>query len=57
MYNTKNKYEQGQALRKEIYMYVISYFKLFWICTIGQRDLRESRRKQSYHLETFKPAY
>lgn len=28
MYNTKNKYEQGQALRREIYMYVVSYFKL-----------------------------
>lgn len=28
MYNTKNKYKQGQALRKEIYMYVVSYFKL-----------------------------
>lgn len=28
MYNTKNKYEQGQALRKEIYTYVVSYFKL-----------------------------
>ena len=22
MYNTKNRYEQGQALRKEIYMFV-----------------------------------
>ena len=28
MYNTKNKYEQGQALRKEIYMYIVSYIKL-----------------------------
>lgn len=28
MHNTKNKYEQGQALRREIYMYVVSYFKL-----------------------------
>lgn len=28
MYNTKNRYEQGQALRKEIYMYIISYIKL-----------------------------
>lgn len=25
MYNTKNRYEQGQALRKEIYMYIVSY--------------------------------
>lgn len=24
-YNTKNRYEQGQALRKEIYMYIVSY--------------------------------
>ena len=28
MYNTKNRYEQGQALRKEIYMYIVSYIKL-----------------------------
>ena len=28
MYNAKNKYEQGQALRKEIYMYIVSYIKL-----------------------------
>lgn len=28
MYNTKNKYEQGQALRKEIYIYIVSYIKL-----------------------------
>lgn len=28
MYNTKSKYEQGQALRKEIYMYIVSYIKL-----------------------------
>ena len=28
MYNTKNRYEQRQALRKEIYMYIISYIKL-----------------------------
>jgi hypothetical protein len=27
-YNTKNRYEQGQALRKEIYMYIVSYIKL-----------------------------
>ena len=27
MYNTKNRYEQGQALRKEIYMYIVSYIK------------------------------
>ena len=26
--NTKNRYEQGQALRKEIYMYIVSYIKL-----------------------------
>ena len=24
-YNTKNRYEQGQALRKEIYMYIPIY--------------------------------
>lgn len=28
MYSTKNRYEQGQALRKEIYMYIVSYIKL-----------------------------
>lgn len=28
MYNTKNRYEQGKALRKEIYMYIVSYIKL-----------------------------
>lgn len=28
MYDTKNRYEQGQALRKEIYMHIISYIKL-----------------------------
>lgn len=28
MYNTKNRYEQGQALRKEIYLYIVSYIKL-----------------------------
>ena len=28
MYNTKNRYKQGQALRKEIYMYIVSYIKL-----------------------------
>lgn len=28
MCNTKNRYEQGQALRKEIYMYIVSYIKL-----------------------------
>lgn len=28
MYNTKNRYEQGQALRKEIYIYIVSYIKL-----------------------------
>ena len=28
MYNTKNRYEQGQALRKEIYMHIVSYIKL-----------------------------
>lgn len=28
MYNTKNKYEQGQALRREIYMCIVSYIKL-----------------------------
>lgn len=28
MYNTKNKCEQGQALRKERYMYIVSYVKL-----------------------------
>lgn len=28
MYNTKNRYEQGQALRKEIYMYIVGYIKL-----------------------------
>ena len=28
MYNTKNRYEQGQALRKEIYLYIVSYVKL-----------------------------
>lgn len=28
MHNTKNRYEQGQALRKEIYMYIVSYIKL-----------------------------
>lgn len=28
MYNTKNRCEQGQALRKEIYMYIVSYIKL-----------------------------
>ena len=28
MYNTKNRYDQGQALRKEIYMYIVSYIKL-----------------------------
>ena len=28
MYSTKNKYEQGQALRKEIYLYIVSYIKL-----------------------------
>lgn len=27
-YNAKNRYEQGQALRKEIYMYIVSYIKL-----------------------------
>lgn len=27
-YNTKNRYEQGQARRKEIYMYIVSYVKL-----------------------------
>lgn len=27
-YNVKNRYEQGQALRKEIYMYIVSYVKL-----------------------------
>lgn len=27
-YNTKNRYEQGQALRKEIYMHIVSYIKL-----------------------------
>ena len=27
-YNTKNRYEQGQALRKEIYLYILSYIKL-----------------------------
>ena len=24
----KNRYKQGQALRKEIYMYIVSYIKL-----------------------------
>ena len=28
MYSTKNRYEQGQALRKEIYTYIVSYIKL-----------------------------
>lgn len=28
MYSIKNRYEQGQALRKEIYMYIVSYIKL-----------------------------
>ena len=28
MHNTKNRYEQGQTLRKEIYMYIVSYIKL-----------------------------
>ena len=28
MYSTKNRYEQGQTLRKEIYMYIVSYIKL-----------------------------
>ncbi len=28
MYSTKNRYEQGQALRKEVYMYIVSYIKL-----------------------------
>lgn len=27
-YNTKNRCKQGQALRKEIYMYIVSYIKL-----------------------------
>lgn len=27
-YNTKNRYEQGQALRKEIYMYIVSYISV-----------------------------
>lgn len=27
-YNTKNRYKQGQALRKEIYLYIVSYIKL-----------------------------
>lgn len=27
-YNTKNRYEQEQALRKKIYMYIVSYIKL-----------------------------
>lgn len=37
-YNTKNRYEQGQALRKEIYMYIVSYIKLVGICTVDYRD-------------------
>nr|DAO63438.1 MAG TPA: LexA repressor [Caudoviricetes sp.] len=27
-YSTKNRYKQGQTLRKEIYMYIVSYIKL-----------------------------
>lgn len=45
MYNTKNKYEQGQALRREIYMYVVSYFKLIGYAPIHSFDRMIEERK------------
>lgn len=56
MYNTKNRYEQGQALRKEIYMYIVSYIKLVGyapsITEISERvDAGSKLLKPFYELE------
>lgn len=52
MYNTKNRYEQGQALRKEIYVYRQLY-QTGWICTVDYRDFRKGGCRESYGLETY----
>lgn len=53
MYNTKNRYEQGQALRKRnLYVYRQLY-QTGWICTVDHRDLRKSGCRESYGLETY----
>lgn len=37
MYNTKNRYEQGQTLRKEIYIYR-QLCQTGWICTVDSEQ-------------------
>lgn len=52
-YNTKNRYEQGQALRKEIYMYIVSYIKLVGYAPSITEISEKSRCRESYGLETY----
>lgn len=51
-YNTKNRYEQGQALRKEIYMYIVSYIKLVGYAPSVTEFLKGGCR-ESYGLEAY----
>lgn len=56
MYNTKNRYEQGQALRKEIYMYIVSYIKLVGYVPSITEISEKGGCRESYSMEAYQPA-